>query len=125
MKAETTQRVRDCEESSLKIVAMQDVPHRSAMHETRLRVRRSVCRARLIDSAMKREIENRVSENPAFDHNVSFLKSLTVLLSASTSLTLVSTRMERISKMMDDSFMIALFDSTKEDETKIYELCGK
>jgi hypothetical protein len=61
-------------------------------------------------------MDNRVSENPAFDHNVSFLKSLTVLLSASTSLTLASTRMERINKMVEDSFMITLFDSTKEDE---------
>jgi hypothetical protein len=63
-----------------------------------------------------------VSENPTFDHKVSFLKSLTVLLSASTTLTLVSTRMERVSKMVDDSFMIALFDSTKEDHTKNYDI---
>jgi hypothetical protein len=34
-------------------------------------------------------------------------------------LKLVTTRMERISKIMDGSFMIALFvDPTKEDETK-------
>jgi hypothetical protein len=63
-----------------------------------------------------------VKIHPEFDHKVSFLQSLTVLLSASTRLTLVTTRMERISNMVDGSFIIALFvDSTKEDETKNYE----
>jgi hypothetical protein len=50
-----------------------------------------------------------VKIHPEFDHKVSFLQSLTVLLSALTTLMLATTRMERISKMVDGSFMIALF----------------
>jgi hypothetical protein len=43
-----------------------------------------------------------------------------VLLSVSTTLVLASASMERVSKMIDDSFIVALFDSMK-DEIMNYE----
>jgi hypothetical protein len=41
-----------------------------------------------------------------------------VLLSANSTLALVSARVERVSRRIEDSFIIALFDSMKKDETK-------
>jgi hypothetical protein len=50
----------------------------------------------------------------SFADNVSFLKALTVLLSASTALVLASTSMEIVSKVVNDSFIVALFDWIKD-----------
>jgi hypothetical protein len=75
-------------------------------------------------AVLKRETDKWVSES-IFGDNVFFLKSLTVLLSASATFamvntrTLASTRMERVSKMVDDSFIFALFDSKKDGPEKM------
>jgi hypothetical protein len=47
-----------------------------------------------------------------------------VLLSISITLLLASANTERVSKMIDESFIVALFDSMK-DEILNYEVNGK
>jgi hypothetical protein len=59
-----------------------------------------------------------VSSRVSFAGNVSFLKQLTVSLSASTTLVMASASMERVSKMIDASFIVSMKDEIMKYENQ-------